>query len=46
MMTARSMHPGGVNVLMGDGSIRFATDSIQTSVWRALGTCNGGEIVD
>jgi prepilin-type N-terminal cleavage/methylation domain-containing protein/prepilin-type processing-associated H-X9-DG protein len=44
--TARSLHPGGVNVLMGDGSTRFVSESIQRPVWRALGTRNGGEIVE
>ncbi|CAN5901191.1 DUF1559 domain-containing protein [soil metagenome] len=46
MMTARSSHPGGVNVLMGDGSVRFAADGIELQIWRALGTRNGGELVD
>jgi prepilin-type N-terminal cleavage/methylation domain-containing protein/prepilin-type processing-associated H-X9-DG protein len=41
-----SYHPGGVNVLLGDGSVRFIKDSIALSVWRALSTRNGGEIVD
>jgi prepilin-type processing-associated H-X9-DG protein len=46
VVTARSSHPGGVNVLMGDGSTRFVEDGIQRKVWRALGTRNGGEIVE
>ena len=46
MVTARSWHPGGVNVLMGDGSVRFARDSVSQTVWRALGTRNGRELVD
>ncbi len=46
MATARSWHMGGVNVLMGDGSVRFALEGIQLSVWRGLGTRNGGELVD
>ena len=46
MATARSLHPGGVNVLMGDGSTRFVAESISTAVWRGLGTRNGRELVD
>jgi len=46
MATARSHHPGGVNVLMGDGSGRFVSDSVSTRVWRGLGTRDGGELVD
>jgi prepilin-type processing-associated H-X9-DG protein len=40
-----SAHPGGVNVLFGDGSVRFTKDSIALIVWRALSTRNGGEVV-
>ncbi len=46
MATARSWHLGGVNVLMGDGSARFAQETIDRSVWRGLGTRSGGELVD
>ncbi len=45
MFTASSFHPGGVNVLLMDGSVRFARDSIDRSVWRALSTRSGGEAV-
>ena len=31
-----SYHPGGVNVLFGDGSVRFMKESITLTVWRAL----------
>jgi prepilin-type processing-associated H-X9-DG protein len=27
--TASSRHPGGVHILMGDGAIKFVTDSIE-----------------
>jgi prepilin-type N-terminal cleavage/methylation domain-containing protein/prepilin-type processing-associated H-X9-DG protein len=46
MFTARSRHPGGVNVLMGDGSGRFVSESIDRGAWRGLGSRNGGELVD
>jgi prepilin-type N-terminal cleavage/methylation domain-containing protein/prepilin-type processing-associated H-X9-DG protein len=42
---ARSRHPGGVNVGMGDGSVRFVKDSINLIIWRALSTTQGGEII-
>jgi prepilin-type N-terminal cleavage/methylation domain-containing protein/prepilin-type processing-associated H-X9-DG protein len=42
---ARSMHPGGVQVLFCDGSVRFVKDTISVQVWRPLGTRAGGEIV-
>ncbi len=41
---ARSRHPGGVNVIMADCSLRFATDDIALTTWRAMGTMNGGEV--
>ncbi len=44
--TARSWHLGGVNALMADGSTRFVTESIDRHTWRALGTRNGGELVE
>jgi len=44
-ITARSYHPGGVNALMGDGSVRFVKSSIDGATWRALGTVNGGEVI-
>jgi prepilin-type processing-associated H-X9-DG protein len=40
-----SYHPGGVNVVFGDGSVRFIKDSTDMIVWRALSTRNGGEII-
>ena len=45
-ITARSFHPGGVNSTRGDGSVAFDADNITLSVWRALSTRNGGELID
>ncbi len=41
--TARSLHPGGVNVAMADGSVTFAQDGIDWYVWRAAGTRDQAE---
>ena len=38
-------HPGGVNALMGDGSVRFMKDSIARRAWWSLGTRGGGEVL-
>ena len=43
--TANSRHPGGVNISMSDGSVRFVKSTVSVPTWRALGTRNGGEIV-
>lgn len=42
-VTARSYHPGIVNVLLLDGSARSIQDTIDARVWRALGTRAGRE---
>jgi prepilin-type N-terminal cleavage/methylation domain-containing protein len=42
-VTARSYHPGMVQVLLMDGSCRAVSDTIRLSVWRALGTGGGHE---
>jgi prepilin-type N-terminal cleavage/methylation domain-containing protein/prepilin-type processing-associated H-X9-DG protein len=40
-----SHHPGGVNVGMADGSVRFIKNSINYDVWYGLTTIQGGEII-
>ncbi|NLF70516.1 MAG: DUF1559 domain-containing protein [Candidatus Anammoximicrobium sp.] len=40
---ARSRHPGGVNLLLCDGSVRFVSNSVELATWRALASRNGGE---
>jgi prepilin-type N-terminal cleavage/methylation domain-containing protein/prepilin-type processing-associated H-X9-DG protein len=44
-VTARSYHPGGVNVLFGDGTVRYIKNSINGLTWRALGTIAFGEVI-
>jgi prepilin-type N-terminal cleavage/methylation domain-containing protein/prepilin-type processing-associated H-X9-DG protein len=44
--SARSRHSGGVNVAMGDGSVRFVANTIGLATWQALSTMNGGEVID
>ncbi len=40
-----SFHPGGANVLFGDGSVRFLKDSVNPVTLRGLVTPNGGEVI-
>jgi prepilin-type processing-associated H-X9-DG protein len=42
---SRSLHGGGVHVLLADGSTRFVSDNIALDTWRALLSINGGEAI-
>ncbi|WP_435011382.1 DUF1559 domain-containing protein [Tundrisphaera lichenicola] len=44
-ITSRSFHPGGVNILLGDGSVRYIKNTVDGMIWRALGTVAGGEVI-
>lgn len=44
LLGTRSNHPGGVNLALADGSVRFVSSTIQYQVWKALGSRAGGEI--
>lgn len=39
---ASSLHPGGVNVGLADGSVRFLNDAIKNAVWQAAASIDGG----
>jgi prepilin-type N-terminal cleavage/methylation domain-containing protein/prepilin-type processing-associated H-X9-DG protein len=43
--TARSLHPGGANLLFGDGHVGFLKTAVSLPVWQALATRAGGELV-
>lgn len=43
-MSFGSYHPGGAMILMGDGSVNFMADTIDATVYRALGSRNLGEV--
>jgi prepilin-type N-terminal cleavage/methylation domain-containing protein/prepilin-type processing-associated H-X9-DG protein len=42
---ASSSHPGGVNVLFMDGSVRFIKSSVNYIAWYAIATPDNGEVV-
>jgi len=44
-LEASSFHPGGVNTLFADGSVRFVKNTVNPSTWRGLGTIAGGEVI-
>jgi prepilin-type processing-associated H-X9-DG protein len=39
------LHPGGANILLCDGSVRFIKASIDLSTWAALSSRCGGEVI-
>jgi len=43
---ARSYHPGGINVSMVDGSLRFISNHIRRDIFQWLGTRNDGETIE
>jgi prepilin-type N-terminal cleavage/methylation domain-containing protein/prepilin-type processing-associated H-X9-DG protein len=45
MVGATSNHPGGVNVLLMDGSVRFVKNGVNYATWCALATPNNREAI-
>jgi prepilin-type N-terminal cleavage/methylation domain-containing protein len=45
-LTARSSHPGGVMILLGDSAVRSVSNNIKLATWRALSSPQGGELLD
>jgi prepilin-type N-terminal cleavage/methylation domain-containing protein/prepilin-type processing-associated H-X9-DG protein len=44
-VNASSNHPGGVNVLFMDGSVRFTKSSVNYIAWYAIATPDNGEVI-
>ncbi|MCI0457579.1 MAG: DUF1559 domain-containing protein [Gemmataceae bacterium] len=44
-MGSRSKHPGGVNVALCDGSVRFVSNNVDLFAWTALSSMAGGEVM-
>ncbi|MEJ7639982.1 MAG: DUF1559 domain-containing protein, partial [Singulisphaera sp.] len=42
---ASSRHPGSINVLFADGTVRSVKNTINVNIWWAVGSRNGSEIV-
>ncbi len=45
MVGARSMHTGGAHVVLGDGAVKFMSNSIDYQLWQWLGARNDGNKV-
>jgi hypothetical protein len=43
--TASSRDPGGVNLVMADASLQFVSNDVDLTIWSALGSRAGAEIV-
>ena len=45
-LNVQSLHSGGVNFALADGSVRFLSQSIDTSTYQRLGPRDDGEVLD
>ena len=43
-ISTRSFHPGGVNLAMADGAVRFITSGVDAQAYKSIGSRNGEEI--
>ena len=42
---ARSSHPGGVNILLVDGAVRFVGNNVDSTTWKNLGLRADGQVL-
>lgn len=40
----RSFHPGGINTVLGDGSVHFIANDVKEDLFQSLATRSGGEV--
>jgi len=45
-VSARSYHPGGVNIGLAGGAVRFLSENIDFEIYKALGSRNGREVAE
>ncbi|MCA9117221.1 MAG: DUF1559 domain-containing protein [Planctomycetaceae bacterium] len=43
--SSRSLHEGGVHILLGDGAVRFVSENISSVTWERLGTPQDNEVL-
>ena len=43
VVTPSSNHPGGVNLALADGSVRFVSNSVSLEIWWAVGSRDDGQ---
>ena len=46
LLSSRSRHTGGVNVALGDGSVRFVNSSISPNTWMWMGPASDGQVIN
>jgi prepilin-type processing-associated H-X9-DG protein len=46
LYAARSRHPGGANCVLGDGSVRFVTETIDFKTFQYFGGRNDGNAIE
>jgi prepilin-type N-terminal cleavage/methylation domain-containing protein len=46
VQSARSLHTGGLNAALGDGSVRFISTGVDTTAWSRLGARSDGNVVN
>ena len=44
--SARSRHPGGVNVVLADGSVRTVADTVERLTWQRVGSIADGQVLE